>query len=189
MRRFSTFFYRISTGWVALAGLLVFLLFSVLTLPVESGRMDAYSQGLGSPDTSFFYNGKTLLQMAEVYGEAGRASFLKARWGFDLAFPLIYTFFYITSISFLFKKGARDPQHLPLINLIPLLGLFFDLAENSATSVVMAAYPLRETWGQFLAPVFTPLKWIFVSSSMVLVVIGLSLWLYNRLFVNRNNKK
>jgi hypothetical protein len=177
LKKLSAFFYRISTGWVALAGLAVFILFSLLTLPVESARVDAYSQGLGSPDTSFFYNGKMLLQMAEAYGEAGRAAFLKARWGFDLAFPLIYTFFYITSMSFLFKKELKESNPLLFLNITPLLALFFDLAENTATSVVMSAYPLHDTWGQTLAPVFTPLKWVFVTICMLLLIFGVLLWL------------
>jgi len=187
VKKLSACFYRISTGWVALVGLLIFLIFSSLTLPVESARMDAYTQGLGSPDTSFIYNSKMLMQMAEAYGEEGRSAFLKARWGFDLAFPLIFSFFFITSISFLFKKGLGGSSNLPLLNLIPLLGLIFDLAENTATSVVMAAYPLRNTWGQILAPVFTPLKWIFVTINTLLLLIGLSLWLKKGLkIINRH---
>lgn len=177
MKKLSAFFFRISTGCVALAGLVVFLLFSVLTLPAESARVEAYSQGLGSPDTSFFYNGKMLLQMADAYGEEGRAAFLKARWGFDLAFPLIYTFFYIISMSFLFKKGLRESSPLLYLNLTPLLALFFDLAENTATSMVMSTYPLRDTWGQALAPVFTPIKWVFVTVCMFLLLFGVLLWL------------
>lgn len=94
MKKLSAFFYRISTGWVAMLGVAVFVVFSLTVLPVESTRMDSYSQGLGSPDTSFIYDGKTLLQMAEAYGEAGRSAFLTARWGFDVAFPLIFTFFF-----------------------------------------------------------------------------------------------
>ncbi|MBA4384438.1 MAG: hypothetical protein C0410_06855 [Anaerolinea sp.] len=188
MKKLSAFFYRVSSGWVALIGLLVFVIFSVLVLPVESARVDAYSQGLGSPDTSFIYDSKMLLQMAEAYGEEGRSAFLTARWGFDLAFPLIFTFFFITSISFLFKKGLGGSSNLLLINLVPLLGLFFDLAENTATSVVMAAYPLVGTWGQFLAPVFTPIKWIFVTICMLLLFIGLLLWLTKRIkIINRQN--
>jgi hypothetical protein len=177
------FFYRISTGWVVLGGLLIFLVFSSLTLPVESTRMDAYSKGLGSPDTSLFYDSKMLLQMADLYGETGRAAFLKARWGFDLAFPLIYTFFLITSTSYLFKKGVNNSGNLPLVNLIPLLGLLFDLAENTATSMVMKAFPFQNNWGLFLAPIFTPVKWLFVSISMSLLVIGLLLWLKKKLII------
>lgn len=177
MRKLSAFFYRFSTGWIVLIGLVVFLAFSMLTLPKQNAMTAFYSQGLGGPDTSLFYSGSQLLQMAEVYGEEGRAAFITARWGFDLAFPLIYTFFYITSISYFFKRGLRRETGLPLVNLVPLAAFFFDLAENVATTVVMAAYPQRETWGQLLAPAITPLKWVFVAGSALLVLIGCILWL------------
>jgi hypothetical protein len=187
LKKASAFFYRISNGWVVLAALIILLMFSGFTLPVESKRVDAYSQGLGSPDNSLFYSGKMLLQMAEAYGEAGRSAFLHARWGFDLAFPLIYTFFFITSISFIFKMGAGKKGNLPLLNLIPLLGLFFDLAENTATSVVMAAYPVQGTWGQVLAPIFTPLKWFFVTISVLLLLIGVII-VFVKKIINRTSK-
>lgn len=164
-----------------MVGVVIFLAFSSLTLPVESKRMDAYSQGLGSPDTSLFYSGKILAQMAETYGEEGREAFLTARWGFDLAFPLIYGFFLITSISFLFKKWTAGEKKFYWLNLVPLLGLILDLAENTATSVAMAKYPLENTWGHLLAPVFTPLKWLFVSLSMVLLGLGLIIQLISAL--------
>lgn len=188
VKKLSAFFYRFSTGWVALAGVLIFLVFSGLTLPVESSRMDAYAQGLGNPDTSFFYNSSMLLKMAEAYGDAGRTAFLRARWGFDLAFPLIYTFFYITSLSFILKKSLAETSSLRLFNLFPLLGLIFDLAENTATSVVMTAYPLQKTWAQVLAPIFTPLKWIFVITSAILLFIGLLLWLKKGIINSYKNK-
>jgi hypothetical protein len=189
LKKLSAFFYRVSTGWVALLGVVGFVVFSVLVLPVESARAEVFSQGMGGPDTSFFYDGKTLVQMAEVYGEAGRAAFLKARWGFDLAFPLIYTFFFITSTSFVYRKAFARSAQLPLVNLIPILGFVFDLAENTATSVVMAMYPRSGTWGQLLAPVFTPIKWIFVSGSMVLMGIGLLLWLKNSLNLRKRKNQ
>ena len=177
MKKLSAFFYRFSSGWITLAGVIVFLVFSVLTLPKQNAMTEFYSQGLGGPDTSLFYTGSQLLQMAEVYGEEGRAAFITARWGFDLAFPVIYTFFYITCISYCFKRGLNRQTGLPMLNLVPLLAFLFDLAENTATTVVMAAYPQHETWGQLLAPVFTPIKWVFVVGSGLLVFVGVILWL------------
>ena len=184
MKKLSAFFYRVSTGWVALIALAVFLAFSILTLPKQNAMTAIYSKGLGGPDTSLFYNGSQLLQMAEVYGEEGRAAFITARWGFDLAFPVIYTFFYVTCISYCFKRGMKGQTGFSLLNLVPLAAFFFDLAENTATTVVMAAYPKSDTWGQLLAPVFTPIKWIFVAGSGLLVIVGIILWL--RALIQKN---
>lgn len=189
MKKLSVFFYRTSTGWVALVGLLIFLVFSLLTLPAQTIQTNAYSHGLGSPDTSLFYDSNKLIQMAEVYGEDGRAAYLQARWGFDLAFPIIYTFFLITSTSFLFKKGDINGSKLALLNLVPLVAMILDLAENTTASVVMAAYPLRHVWAELLVPILTPLKWLFVTFSILQVFVGLLNYLVRAIIEIRKNNK
>jgi len=187
MNKLSAFFYRISTGWVALAALIAFLVFSVLTLPAETQRTDLYSQGLGSPDTSLFYTGDQLVKMAEAYGEEGRAAFIEARWSFDLAFPFIYSFFYLTAISYLFNKLVKPGSRWRIFNLIPILGLVFDLAENSATTSVMAVYPRLLPTAILLAQIFTPLKWFFVGLGTILLV-GLVIAWGVRGFIVRSEK-
>jgi len=163
---------RFSSGWVVLAALALLVLFSVFALPAQSVLTEKYSHGLGSPDTTLFYTGAKLFQMAETYGSEGRSAYLHARWNFDLAFPLIYTFFFITAIAWLFKKVLPSPSRHWLL-VVPLLAMLLDFAENTATSVVMRAYPTQATWGQALAPIFTPLKWFAVTACVILVVAGL----------------
>jgi hypothetical protein len=176
LKKLSGFFYQISNGWIALAGLLLFLVFSGLTLPIQWAHTSVYAHGLGIPDTNLFYTSKAIIHMAEVYGAQGRATYIQDRWTYDLAYPFIYTFFLITSISFLFKKGAKEGNRLPMFNLIPFAALLMDLGENASASAVMAAFPLPNAVGQFMAPIFTPLKWLFFSFSILLVLIGLTRW-------------
>jgi len=176
MRKLSDFFRKYSPGWVVLASLAIFVVYSLMTLPAESARAEEYSQGMGSPDTTLFYDSQTLVEMAENYGEEGRLAYVQARWGFDLAFPIVYTLFYLTSISYFFK----NPKSWWL-NLLPLGGLAFDLAENTAASVVMSVYPRQGTWSEWLAPIFTPVKWFFVATCMLLVGIGLVMWVRKKL--------
>jgi hypothetical protein len=185
MKAISRFFYRNSTGWFVLATLIVLLGFSIATLPVENNRVQSYSKGLGSPDTSLFYNGDTIYKMAEIYESAGREAYIQARWSFDLAFPLIYTLFFISTISYLFIVIHLDGGKSSLLNLLPLLGLVFDLAENVSASLVMAAYP-RVSICQSLAPIFTPLKWLFVSASFLLIFVTLFVWLGRLIFTKRD---
>ena len=177
MKKISDFLLRFSTHWVALAALLIFFTFSVLTLPGETKRTEMYGQGIGSPDTSLFFSGDQLLTIADTYGEVGRAAYIKARWTFDLAFPIIYTGFFLTSISFVLKKVVSEDSKLRQLNLIPFLGMIFDLAENSATTSVMSAYPGQNPVGLMLAQVFTPIKWLFVGLSMILLILLLLAWL------------
>ena len=175
----SAFFYRISKGWVALAGLLIFLVFSLFTLPAQSLAVTEYDQGMGSPDTSFFYDAATIQQMAEAYGETGRNAYVHARWTFDLAFPFVYTFFLLTAVSFGLKRVNIHQTRWSFLNLTPLLGFIFDLSENASASAVMSAYPNDNGWAAVLAPIFTPLKWVMIGFAFMLLLYGLGRWLFD----------
>jgi hypothetical protein len=175
MKKLSAFFYKLSTRMVALAGLLIFLVFSAVTLPGQSALTEKYSHGLGAPDTTLFYSGQQLYSMAEAYGETGRQAFLHARWTFDLAFPLIYTFFLVTSSSLLLRKLTPAKSNWRLLNLLPLAAFVLDLLENSATSLVMHYFPTKIGLAQGLAPVVTPLKWLAVGLSFMVLILSVSL--------------
>jgi len=167
----------VSRGWVALLAVVLFLLFSSLTLPAQSALAEKSSAGAGSPDTSLFYSGEQLYQLAGAYSEEGRQAYLYARWTFDVAFPLIYTFFLVTTVSWSLNKVLPHASNWRLLNLVPLAAMLLDFMENSMTSLVMARYPQTCLLGQFLAPVFTPLKWFGVGASFLILVAGILLLL------------
>ncbi|NIV29382.1 MAG: hypothetical protein GWN58_07700, partial [Anaerolineae bacterium] len=101
-QRISDWLRRASTGWVALSALLIFLLFSALVLPQQATKAEEETGSSDSPDTSFFYSPSDLYRMAESYGEQGRQAYIRARFTFDLVWPLVYTFFLTTSIGWVF---------------------------------------------------------------------------------------
>ena len=163
---------RMSSGPVALAGVLVFLLFGALVLPRQAAAAEKAAGDAGSPDTSLFYSSADLVRQAEAYGEEGRAAYVRARWTFDLIFPLIYGFFLLTSISWLLRwsLAADSPWHRS--NLVPLVAVAFDFLENTATSLVMSRYPAGTPIAALAAPWFTFSKWLFVYSSFGVLAIA-----------------
>jgi hypothetical protein len=173
-RRLSDWLRGVSTRWVALAALAVFLLFTALVLPRQSHRAAAASKGAGSPDTSFFYSASDLYRMAEAYGPEGRAAYVHTRATFDVAFPLVYTFFLVTAISWVFVRAFPPESRWQRANLAPLIGALFDLLENAAASLVMARYPAPTPVAAALAPAFTLLKWVFVIGSFALLFAGIA---------------
>jgi hypothetical protein len=175
MKRISNFLVKISTGWVTLIGLVIFLLFSVLVLPSQSSQTDSPNDEIGSPDLSFYYSTDQLYAMAETYGEDGRSEYIRARFTFDLIWPIVYGFFLSTAISWLFSKFNGNPFY-QAANLFPILGVLFDYLENLSTSLVMHRYPARTAVIDFLAPIFTSIKWIFVGGSFIVLMIGLIGW-------------
>ena len=170
MKKLSRFFYKFSNGWVALGALLTFILFAIFILPGFSVESARYSNGIGSPDTTLFYSSADLFSMAEAYGEAGRQAFIDVRWTMDLAYPLIYTLFLVTSASWLLRRVVSSGSKWRLLNLFPLAAFILDLMENSATSLVMLRFPERCLFGQVLAPIISPLKWLAVGGSFLLIL-------------------
>lgn len=181
MKKLSRFFYKFSNGWITLAALLIFILFAIFILPGFSEESARYANGMGSPDTTLFYSGADLYSMAEAYGEEGRQAFIDMRWTMDLAFPLIYTLFLVTSASWLLRRVIPSNSKLRLLNLFPLAAFILDLLENSATSLVMMRFPERCLFGQGLAPIFSPLKWLAVAGSFLLILWAAVNYLVKRL--------
>lgn len=172
--KLSNWLYKLSAGWVALVGLVIFLLFTLLVLPGQSRKAERISQGAGSPDTSFSYSAGDLFQMADAYGEQGRQEYVRARFTFDLVFPLVYTFFLLTSVSWVLARAFPSLNRWRLLNLLPLAGMLFDYLENITASLVMLRYPAPAGLAGALAAIFTPLKWVLIGLSFLLLVIGIA---------------
>lgn len=179
-RQISDRLYRVTNGWIALAALIVFVLFTALVLPGQAAQAEAETAGAGSPDLSLWYSPADLYRMAEAYGEQGRRAYVRARFTFDLIWPLVYGVFLTTAIGWL-GAGAFSPgSRWRLANLAPLLGVALDYLENLSTSVVMLRYPSRTPVVDVLAPVATLAKWAFVGGSFVLLIAGLAAVIWQR---------
>ena len=172
LKIFSRSLITFSKNWIALAALVVFLLFGAFILPGQSAAADVYSSEVGSPDLSLFYSANDIYQIAEQYGPAGRDAYVRARYSFDLIFPLVYGFFLITVISWFLGKLTNEPGQLRLINLTPIAGMFFDFLENISASIVISRYPKSSPIFANLAPIFTFTKWLFVGGSFLILIIS-----------------
>lgn len=170
LKRFSNWMGRISTGALTLTALAIFILFTVLVLPRQSASEGADSGETRSPDLSFYYTGNELNLMAEAYGETGRKAYVRARFSFDIIWPLVYTFFLCTSISWLAKRGFPVESPWQQTNLVPIFGSLFDILENVSTSAVMINYPRILPITAGLAGFFTLVKWMLVGGSFLLLL-------------------
>jgi hypothetical protein len=162
---------KFSTGPLTLACLVIFLVFGALVLPDQAARAEVYSAEAGSPDTSLYYTASDLYRMAEAYGPAGRAAYIRARFTFDLVFPLVYTAFLLTAISWLVKRADLPWGTWGRLNLLPVGGMLFDFLENISAATVMSRYPQTTAVIDHLTGVFTLFKWVFISSSFVVLVV------------------
>ena len=181
-KRISDWLRRASNDWVTLSALAIFLLFSALVLPRQAASAEEIAGDAGSPDTSFYYSADDLYRMAEAYGDEGREAYVRARITFDVIWPLVFTLFLATAISWVFNKACAPDSLWQRANLAPLLGGLFDYLENVSASIVMLRYPDRTPVADMLAPVFTSAKWAIVGGSLALLVAGTAaaVWQWHR---------
>lgn len=180
MQKLSNWFIALSRGLVTVVATLIFILFMILILPQQAAQAEEASGGAGSPDTSFWYSADDLFQFADAYGEEGRAAYVRARWTFDLVYPLVYAFFLITTLSWLYSYATSTGSRWRQVNLFPFLGMLFDYLENTATTVVMVQYPERALLAANIAALFTLIKWFFVMGSFLLLFMGIILVIRRR---------
>jgi hypothetical protein len=123
--------------------------------------------------------------MAEAYGTEGREAYNRARFSFDLIWPIVYTIFLLFGISWLSQRTFSTASPFQIINLAPFFAFVLDFLENISTSIVMARYPQQTLLFDFLAPVFSALKWVFVTISFLLLLGLCVLYLRKKFFTNR----
>lgn len=174
----SAWLYRRSTGWVALAAAALFVLFLGLVLPSQAAQSRQSTGVDESPDSSYVYSRDDLYRLAEQYGAEGRAAYIRARFTFDVIWPLVYTGFLSTALSWVYGRAFAAGSPWRYANLSPVLGALFDYGENLATSLVMARYPARTPVVDLLAPVLTLVKWLFVNGSFLLLAVGVAVGLW-----------
>jgi hypothetical protein len=183
-RQISQSLHHLSNTWVALAALVIFILFTILVLPRQAATAETYTRDAGSLDTSFFYSPADLYRVAGAYGDDGRRLYVRTRFTFDAIWPLVYALFLTTTISWIYRRAFAPCSRWQLANLAPLLAAGCDYLENVSTSLVMLRYPARTPVVDRLAPVFTLTKWTLLSASFALLLAGIGVgtwrWLTSR---------
>ena len=171
IKKISNYLHKISSGWLVLSTLLVMVLFMILVLPNQANKSLEETGSTLSPDTLFFYTPDDLFQIAEQYQPDGRQAYIKARWTFDLVFPLVYMAFLGIGISWFSKQLSSWDESWKLANLLPILGGVFDFLENGATSLYMAVFPELVFGLAWAASIFTLLKWILICLAFLVYFI------------------
>lgn len=174
MIRFSHWLQKRTTGWLALAALLLFVAFTALVLPRQAAQAEQVTGSARSPDTALFYTAAQLYGWAEAYGAEGRAAYVRARLTFDVVWPLVYTFFLVAALSWLMPRAFPAGSVWARANLVPLPAMLFDFLENGATALVMSRYPASTPVVDALAGLLTFLKWLLVGGSFALLLVGLA---------------
>ena len=165
--KLSTWLIKVSKSWILMLTLLIMVLFMIFILPGQATSAEENAGGSISPDTSFFYGPEDLIQAAKEYGEEGRQAYIKARWTFDLIFPLVYISFLVAGISWFYKNLEKPIDWIGFTNLLPLAAGLFDYLENTGASLVMALYPTLLSGLALVTSIFSGVKWLLIGASFL----------------------
>jgi hypothetical protein len=105
-------------------------------------------------------------------GESGRIRMIWIHLG-DFVLILLYTSMFCLSISWLFQQGFKPDSRMQGLNLVPLLGGFFDVLENIWIMTMILVYPAQPTIVAWLSTISTTAKYIMGVSIVLLLLMGL----------------
>jgi hypothetical protein len=173
MRGFYKFLEKISSGPLVIVSVLIFALFIAVILPGQKAKTGEYAGDAGSVDTSFFPKPDQVYTIAEAYGEHGREQYIKARYTFDVIWPLAYTFFMVALITFCTKKIFGAGSKWIHLNLIAIGPIVFDFIENGFAMAVMSAYPDRMDGVVYVMATATMIKWVIMGVAQTIMFCGI----------------
>ena len=178
MKKLSNFFYNRTNGYLVLGFLALQFIFSGLILPYFQKQFDP-ELNRGLMDLSFGFTPENGYNIIESYGEKGREVYLFVESFIDILYPIAYTISSILLLSFLFKKNGFTKY--PLLNLLPLIGMVFDMLENFGIIQILKAFPEKvDFWAKF-ASNSGILKWGFFGITLTITLISLIMWGFNAL--------
>lgn len=176
----SAWCYHLMKPWTAAAATVLMVLFMVIVLPQEADRSSQITGSSRSPDTSLFYTPSELYDIAEEYGEEGRAYYIRSRFSFDIIWPAVYLLFLVSMLSQVYRT-LQMPRAWKLLNMLPAAAVLLDFLENTTVSLVMFQYPQQMIPAAAAAGVFTFLKWVFIALSFTALAAGGLLQLRSRI--------
>jgi hypothetical protein len=176
MTTISNFLLRIA-NWKTLAAFFAaYLLFVGLILKNAETRINELAgKTVGVIDLTFGFHPQRTLQMVADYGEVGRAFYARTEMTADVAYPLVYAFFFGIIMTLLYR-GTRYAR----LNVLPFAALLFDYAENVNIVTLLHTFPQQSMTVATFCEVFKCLKWLTFAAIILLTVAGLVSKLLNR---------
>jgi hypothetical protein len=111
--------------------------------------------------------------MVAAYGEPGRAAYRIFELTGDIFYPIVYTLFFSTMITWLFQRSFASESKMQKLNIVPLGAWTFDLLENLGIVWMLSIYPSTPPLLAWVTAFFTMIKWSFAGASIILLLFGM----------------
>jgi hypothetical protein len=125
-----------------------------------------------SLDGKFAYTPEQAFSAVASYGDANRAQMIWIHLA-DFFLITLYTLMFCFSISWLFQRSFSLDNRMQRLNVVPILGGFFDVLENVWIITIILVFPAQPTVVALLSTISTTGKYIMGVPIVLLLVIGL----------------
>jgi hypothetical protein len=174
LTRLSGWLLGLSHAWTLAATSALYVLFLAEVLPAQSAASRAYAGEWGAPDRQLFYTPDTLYAQLAGWGDAGRADYVDFRLGLDIAWAVVYTAFLVVAIGLAARFAFGEGDARRRLNLLPLVTMCLDYAENAAGILLVLRFPQRHEAVAWLAAAFTAGKWLTLVAAHA--VLAYAVW-------------
>lgn len=172
VRLLSHKFKKYAKGWLIFFLLVIDIFFMSYLLPTVGAAITRDSTSGVPIDLMFFYTPQTVYKLIAEYGDAARETYRSIALTVDIAHPVVYTLLFSLLITWLFQKGYDSKSRMQKYNVVPMGAFAADLLENTGIITMLSIYPSTPAIVAWLTTIFTMTKWLFVSASIALVIVG-----------------
>jgi hypothetical protein len=170
MNTLSNLLYRCSSWQTIIFATLVYGFFMAAVMIPHAEEMRSFAGDWGAPDGHLFYTPDELYTQVSTWGDAGRTHYISFRLGLDPLWALAYTSFLITITSVALRRATLPDDQRRYLNLVPLIPMSADLAENALGIALMSAYPTKLEWLAWLTATTSSFKWVTLGLAHLLML-------------------
>ena len=129
--------------------------------------------GDGRPlDLYFSYSPDQVYDYLDGLGVKGRSAYAKMELTTDLLFPVIYSLALTVALVMVARRVLPTGSRLRYLRFFPLLIVIADWFENLGLAAVIHAYPGQRDTIISAASLFTSLKWVFLTITVMMLLVA-----------------
>jgi hypothetical protein len=123
-------------------------------------------------DLYFSYSPGQVYDYLDRLGEKGRSAYARMELTTDLLFPVIYSLALTVALVMVTRRVLPAGNRLQYLRFFPLLIVIADWFENLGLAAVIHVYPGQRDTIITAASLFTSLKWVFLTMTVMMLLVA-----------------
>tara|TARA_Y100000589_G_scaffold177663_1_gene168372 strand:+ start:867 stop:1430 length:564 start_codon:yes stop_codon:yes gene_type:complete len=173
MKKLKSIIEKLSSPKIIAFHFIIFLLISLIMHFIIGPKLIAFTVEMQILDKMILgYDLDYVNKFLMVLEEKGRNIYLYQQIATDMVYPFAYGGFLCFSLAWLLKKRNHHLSNNGfIICLLPLIGIFLDLLENTSIAILLLKYPNINPFQVGFSSTMTCLKYLFLFFSALFLLL------------------